>query len=124
MESIRRGLVDGGIPPDRVHWESFGANVGSISTGCEQESITALPVRFEHSLVDARWHDPEQSLWSLAREHGIEIASGCLSGVCGSCRVRLLAGEVEYDRDISIDLAANECLPCVARPKTVVTIDV
>lgn len=122
MTSIREGLVEHGISPDRVHWESFGG-VGAQPTEAKSGSAQEVSVCFKHSDVTAQWSDPEQSLWELARENDVEIPSGCLSGVCGCCRVKLLKGEVEYDREISIELADDECLACVARPRSELAID-
>ncbi|MEM8733319.1 MAG: 2Fe-2S iron-sulfur cluster-binding protein [Planctomycetota bacterium] len=122
MQSIKDGLVSMGVDADRVHWESFGG------TGAQPKTVAAgdaeaVAVRFDNSEVDAEWSDPEQTLWELARESQVEIPSGCLSGVCGCCRVKLLKGKVEYDREIKIDLAENECLTCVTRPRGEVVLD-
>ncbi len=122
MQSMRDGLQAAGVSSERVHWESFGGTVtdnGPVPDG----PVESVPVRFEHSQVDTAWSDPQQSLWELARESQVDIPSGCLSGVCGCCRVKLLSGEVEYDRQISIELADDECLTCVSRPTSPVTID-
>ncbi|QDV26983.1 2Fe-2S iron-sulfur cluster-binding protein [Aureliella helgolandensis] len=123
MESMREGLVAAGIQPDRIHWESFGG-VGSQPSSKPAGEHSAVAVRFAHSDVEVEWTDPEQSLWELARASQVEIPSGCLSGVCGGCRVKLLSGQVEYDRKISIELSEDECLTCVGRPTCAVTLDV
>lgn len=123
MESIRESLIQQGVNPARVHWESFG----SVPTGKPSQgdaSQQAIPVSFVRSDVSTHWHDPEQSLWELAREHRVEIPSGCLSGVCGSCRVQLLSGQVEYDRPVGIELGDDECLSCIARPVTECRLDI
>lgn len=123
MESVRNDLMAAGVAEQHIHWESFGSTEHPQPV-VAAEPITKLAVRFEASGVDVQWSSPDQSLWELARENQVEIASGCLSGVCGCCRVRLLAGEVAYDRELSIELADDECLACVARPKTDCRIDV
>lgn len=122
MQAIRDGLVENGVDGERVHWESFGGT-GAQPKAASEGSAEAVAVRFEHSDVDAEWSDPEQTLWELARESDVELPSGCLSGVCGCCRVKLLKGKVEYDREVSIELAEDECLTCVTRPKTEVVLD-
>lgn len=122
MESLRSGLMEAGVESERIHWESFGA-AGSQRAAKPEGMENALAVRFELSDVESQWSDPEQTLWELAREHQVEIPSGCLSGVCGCCRVKLISGEVEYDRPVSVELASDECLACVARPKTACCID-
>ena len=116
MEELRDQLVAYGIPPQRIHWESFGAQVAPSAT--ETAECETHTVRFALSDTESQWHDPDQSIWELAKANQIELPSGCLSGVCGSCRVKLVSGQVHYDRQISVELASGECLTCVARPST------
>ena len=130
MAELRGELSAAGVAAERVHWESFGSTApsqteaGRLAPSCELGEVEqALAVRFEHSQVDAAWSDPQQSLWELARQHNVDLPSGCLSGVCGCCRVKLLEGEVVYDRPVSVELAEDECLTCVARPKTACRLD-
>jgi ferredoxin-NADP reductase len=122
METVRNDLKAAGVAEQRIHWESFGSTTPTL-TVASADPTTKLTVRFEASGVEALWSSPDQSLWELARENQVEIPSGCLSGVCGCCRVRLLAGAVAYDRELSVELADDECLACVARPKTDCRID-
>jgi ferredoxin-NADP reductase len=122
MDQLRNGLVASGIRAEHVHWESFGGGAPTIAMG-EAGSAVGLQVRFDRSGIETQWNTTGQSIWELARENDVEIPSGCLSGVCGSCRVRLIQGEVAYDRKIAIELAKNECLACVAQPRTNICID-
>ncbi len=122
MEELRNSLIAAHVPAEHVHWESFGGGAPSNSID-ESGSATRRKVHFERSGVEAQWNTAGQSIWELARENDIELPSGCLNGVCGSCRVRLLQGEVSYDRKITIELPENECLACVAQPKTELRID-
>ena len=147
MAALRRDLLACGIDSQRIHWESFGS-ANPLDSAANPSTSTAIalgaahdssspgnatlaatgqsgtwPVRFEHSGVDACWSDPSQSLWELARQHRVEIPSGCLSGACGSCRVKLLAGQVHYDRPVAVELGEGECLTCIARPSTPCTLD-
>ena len=123
MNAIRDGLIERGVQEENVHWESFGGTgnqpVGVVNAG----DVKPVSVSFQSSEVETEWSDPEQTLWELARESQVEIPSGCLSGVCGGCRVKLLSGKVEYDREIKLELGDDECLTCVTRPKTEVVID-
>jgi ferredoxin-NADP reductase len=114
MEQLRDQLVACGVAPNRVHWESFGSQ--AVMPTSESMSGEAHTIQFALSDLEAEWRDPEQSLWELAKANQIELPSGCLSGVCGSCRVKLVSGKVQYDRQIGVELASGECLTCVARP--------
>jgi ferredoxin-NADP reductase len=121
MESLRAELMNAGVASKHIHWESFGGVAGTKSP--TETSPETLSVRFTHSGVELAWNDPEQSLWELARANNIELPSGCLSGVCGCCRVKLISGQVHYDRVVGAELAEDECLTCIARPKSSIAID-
>ena len=114
MEQIRSQLSASGVAANNIHWESFGSHAATNTT--DPKDFTAHAVRFELSNTMVQWQDAEQSIWELAKANQLEIPSGCLSGVCGSCRVKLISGEVEYDRQIGVELADGDCLTCVARP--------
>lgn len=122
MESLRKDLRKSGVAAERIHWESFGSHA-TLVTAPPTEVQPALAVRFQRRGIEAEWSDPQQTLWELARQHQVDIPSGCLSGVCGGCRVKLLEGQVAYDRPLAIDLPADECLACIARPKTACRVD-
>ena len=116
MEQTREQLVASGIPPEHIHWESFGSQ--SAQPLSEQSNSKIHTIRFALSNTETQWRDPDQSVWELAKANQIELPSGCLSGVCGICRVKLSSGQVQYDRQIGVELASGECLTCVARPTT------
>jgi len=125
MTAIRSQLVDSGIPAEQIHWESFGAAPSEQKTranGEAQNNSSPACVRFAHSDIDAQWQG-SQSLWELARENSVEIPSGCLNGVCGCCRVRLLQGSVSHEKPVALELGQNECLSCIAVPNGDVVVD-
>ncbi len=122
MAALRQGLEQSGSPLERLNWESFGSQSGASDVTLETPEAAA-EVRFAHSQVDTQWADPDQSIWELAQANGVEIPSGCLSGVCGCCRTRVLQGTVDHDREVVVDLADDECLACIARPSSDVVID-
>ncbi len=122
MAAIREQLAASGVPADQIHWESFGSATAQIPTDgstCEQ----SFNVQFARSGVASATTSSDQSLWELAQANDVPIPSGCLSGVCGSCKVKLLQGAIKYDRTISASLAENECLTCVARPTSDVVLE-
>jgi ferredoxin-NADP reductase len=58
---------------------------------------------------------PGQSLLEAAESAGVEIPSLCRSGACGTCRTRLVKGQIEGDSTVldEEDRAAGYILPCV-----------
>ncbi|MEO8188210.1 MAG: 2Fe-2S iron-sulfur cluster-binding protein, partial [Burkholderiaceae bacterium] len=52
---------------------------------------------------------------------GMEVPYSCTSGVCGTCRAKLVEGEVRMDRNFALDkaeVAAGFVLTCQAHPLT------
>ncbi|MGM0452403.1 MAG: 2Fe-2S iron-sulfur cluster-binding protein, partial [Thermodesulfobacteriota bacterium] len=39
----------------------------------------------------------------VAEENGIEIETECEAGVCGTCKIRLLSGEVDMEVDDGLE---------------------
>lgn len=121
MDMLRDEIIAAGVSTAHIHWESFGSAPSRAVPGGRRGD--AVSVKFQRSGVEVEHDDAEQTLWELAREHQVVIQSGCLSGVCGSCKVGLISGQVAYDCSVGIELAPNECLPCVARPTSPVVLD-
>ncbi len=68
-------------------------------------------------------HAGETLLEGLERTgHAVEYQ--CRSGYCGSCRTRLLSGEVEYLIDPIAYVANGEVLPCCSVPVGTVSLDI
>ena len=70
----------------------------------------------------------EQSLLDAAEAAGWLLPHGCRHGGCGICKCHLLAGEVEHIGDSSAlteeDRAAGVILPCTARARSALTLEV
>lgn len=136
MQSTYDGLMEWGVDPSMVHFESFGPSTvrrgdpvrGASREGSEKDaaetrqqvthSVTIHPGN--HSLTS---RDDETTLLELAEANGVPLESGCRSGQCGSCTLRLLAGQVDYTV-ADVDVAEGECLPCVAVPISEVVLEV
>jgi tetrachlorobenzoquinone reductase len=63
---------------------------------------------------------PEQSILQVLTRAGIEIARSCEQGVCGTCEVRVLEGEVDHRDSIlsAAERASNQVMmTCVSRSR-------
>ena len=86
-----------------------------------------MQVEFKISGKKARWNDTYENILELAEENGVEIETNCEVGVCGTCKVRLLSGEVDMKEDDGLDeedRQNNFILPCVAVPKTDIVLEI
>ena len=72
--------------------------------------------------------DPERSILQTAIDAGFILPYGCRNGACGSCKGKVLAGDVDYGDYQEKILTTEErskgyALFCCARPKGDVTIE-
>ena len=68
----------------------------------------------------AFWKD-QPSILDAASAAGMEVPFSCTSGVCGTCRAKVLEGDVRMERNFALDkneVAAGFVLCCQAHPMT------
>jgi ferredoxin-NADP reductase len=124
MESSRGILLDLGVVPERIMQESFGTSPPAIvsslappeASGVIQFVRTgkACPVRSGQTLLE------------VAEENGVAIPFSCRQGQCGTCKTRLLAGDVRMDAEAGLDpdsRAQGFVLTCVGRAVGAVKLD-
>ncbi len=119
MRSLYTDLTAMGIPSSRVHYEFFGAAesfsaASQVSPG-GTEAVPGVSVSFRKSEVTGNWQG-QGSLLDLAEAQGLHPPYSCRSGICQTCRCRLLAGEVAYQEQPLTPLPAGEVLVCIAEP--------
>jgi ferredoxin len=85
-----------------------------------------MKIRFEKSRQTLEWDGGFGNILDLAEANGIQLENACRAGVCGTCKVKLLSGEVYMETEDGLqdeDRKQNMILPCVAVPKTDLVID-
>jgi ferredoxin-NADP reductase/phenylpropionate dioxygenase-like ring-hydroxylating dioxygenase large terminal subunit len=122
MNSLYQGLTAMSVPPERIHYESFGP--GSVlkpviphKAASEVAGDAIARVRFAKSGIDAVWSRDKGNLLELAEEAGLAVAFGCRSGVCGTCKTAIRSGAVDYLEEPLVDRAAGEVLICCSQPR-------
>jgi carnitine monooxygenase subunit len=121
MQALYSGLTATGVQPERIHYESFGP--GTVlkpefpGRHTEDPSGAALPVKFARSGVETTWSRADGTLLELAEEVGLAPAFGCRSGICGTCKTRLISGEVDYLDEPLAELGKGEILLCCSVPR-------
>lgn len=96
-----------------------GADVGALHfERFSEPPVTAgreFRVQLARSGLDLRV-PADRSALSVIREQLPEVAYSCRQGFCGTCRVRVLSGEVEHrDRVLTGEERQREMMICVSR---------
>jgi vanillate O-demethylase ferredoxin subunit len=114
-------------PADTVHFENFAAAASPkpFLSDAELEdagdaALGGLGFQIKVASTGAVYIVPnDKSIVDVLGEHGIEIMTSCRAGLCATCKVRYLAGEVEH-RDMILDDAdhGEYLTACVSRARS------
>jgi len=129
-DDIEAGLRTAGVAAARIQVERFG--VPGVNAGPGAGAVTVQspvpPLQTTASRItvlrDGRSRSfdflpGDDNLLSAASRAGLELPFSCRSGVCATCRARVLQGEVTMARNFALapdELAAGFVLACQARP--------
>ena len=121
--AVHDELRSAGVPEQRITLESFTA-AAPATPAVTRPAGRAITVTFSPSNVTAAVQS-DQTILEAAEAAGVPIDYQCRAGVCGTCRCRLLDGQVKMDvRDAlsEKDEADGYILACQARADGDVTI--
>lgn len=129
MRAVREMLAAAGFDMAHYHQESFAAPpadpVVPPAPALEEGAATAMPIRFALSEADGECL-PDQTVLQAARAAGVRIPAACEFGLCGTCKVKKRAGEVEMSHNGGIlddEIAEGFILACCSRPLSAVEIE-
>ena len=134
-DEAEAALRAAGVPEDKIHIERFGT----------VEMLTGRPAPHEIKPGDAdsarivvirdgvsreiAYAKTDPSILDAAARAGMDVPFSCKSGVCSTCRCKLLEGKVRMDKNFALDkaeLAAGFILSCQAHaltPRVVISFD-
>ncbi|MGB3389703.1 MAG: hybrid-cluster NAD(P)-dependent oxidoreductase [Pseudaminobacter sp.] len=127
MKAVRQMLESSGFDMAHYHQESFGAPpvepvpapfADELQPASGDAVVAAVPIRFSLSEVDAECV-AGQTVLQAARASGVRIPAACEFGLCGTCKVKKVAGEVEMSHNGGIldhEIADGFILACCSRP--------
>ena len=78
-----------------------------------------VPVYFAASAKEARWAPGSGTLLELAEARGLAPEFSCRGGSCGTCKTRLVSGQVHYPNPPAELPEAGSVLICCAVPAQV-----
>lgn len=123
MNSLYAGLTGIGIRPERIHYESFGSGTVLRPQLPGRPSAERHPgqvvVKFALSGIEIPWSPEDGTLLELAEEVGLVPPFGCRSGICGTCKTRIVRGTVDYLVEPLAEHSRDEILLCCSVPHKV-----
>jgi ferredoxin len=125
MEKTRAILGELGVPPEGILQEVFGGG-GATPKPPVAQAETGFMVEFARSGKSVPVLDG-QSLLETAAGAGVVIPSACRQGRCGTCKTKLLAGDVHMTAENGLDQeskANGYVLTCVGHANGNVRLDV
>jgi ferredoxin-NADP reductase len=125
MNASRSILAGLGVKPERIRQESFGSIVPKNAKPDSIPPETGVAVEFARSGKTCIIRSG-QTILEAAEEHGVAILSSCRQGQCGTCKTKLLAGNVRMDAEEGLDpysRAEGFVLTCVGRADGAVKLD-
>ncbi len=134
MAMVRTVLASHGFDSARYHQESFGsaqADTAPAARGAMDqpaagaEPAESVPIRFVQSATAVDCLEG-QSVLQAARASGVRIAAACELGLCGTCKVKKLSGDVEMIHNGGIlddEIDQGFILACCSKPLTPLEIE-
>lgn len=126
MEQVKEQLLAQGLEKDQIKLELFAS---AMHKGPRPERATSVKgtkgcsVKVVHHGLAREFSMPKnkESVLDAALEEGIDLPYSCKGGVCGTCRAKLLEGEVDMDANYSLEdyeVARGFVLTCQSFPIT------
>jgi len=125
-DEAEAALLAAGVPEDRIHIERFGVPQQAVGAviheakpgDAEQAKITIIRDGLKREISFTK---DQPSILDAASAAGLEVPFSCTSGVCGTCRAKLVEGQVRMERNFALDkneVANGFVLTCQAHPIT------
>jgi ferredoxin-NADP reductase len=124
LDELRQMLSELGVATEQQRYELFEAAVAAASrlSAPPEPAATRADTVEVHACKSNRRAvaRPGQSLLDAVEAHGIEIPSLCRAGVCGTCRTKVVSGDVHCTANMldDEDRAGGIVLACVASAVT------
>ena len=128
-DEAEAALLAAGVAEDRIHIERFGvpqqaagavgAVVHEAKPGDAERSRVVIVRDGLRREIDFSRDQP--SILDAASAAGLEVPFSCTSGVCGTCRAKVLEGDVRMECNFALgkqEVAAGFVLTCQAHPMT------
>jgi len=127
-DEAEAALLAAGLAPERIHVERFGipdeSGPGKRAVQPPREGDAAdarVTIVRDGIAREIEFHAEQGNVLDAAAAAGLEVPFSCKSGVCCTCRAKLLEGEVRMERNFALEkheVAAGFVLTCQSHPLT------
>jgi ring-1,2-phenylacetyl-CoA epoxidase subunit PaaE len=132
-DEAEAALHAAGVPEDCIHIERFGVAQAPGAAALQAAGAVmhqAQPGDAERSRIviirdglqrEIEFSKDQPSILDAASAAGLEVPFSCTSGVCGTCRCKVMEGQVRMERNFALDkkeVEAGFVLSCQAHPLT------
>lgn len=130
MASVRQILADVGFDFAGYHEESFSFDVPIAAVPLLDAPAAPAAVGYTVEFVKSGQTvtcAPDQSVLDAALAAGMRLASACGQGMCGTCKVPLLDGDVDMNHQGGIrprEIREGKILVCCSVPRGDLRIDI
>lgn len=127
-DEAEAALLALGVPAERIHIERFGISPQAAAAGAalhapapgDADRARVVIVR-DGVRREIDFDRQQPSILDAACAAGLEVPFSCTSGVCGTCRARVVEGRVRMERCFALgkaELDAGFVLTCQSHPLT------
>jgi ring-1,2-phenylacetyl-CoA epoxidase subunit PaaE len=129
-DEAEAALLAAGVGEERIHIERFGVAPQAAGQPVGAVEHEAKPGDAERARIviirdglkrEFEFSKDDPSILDAASTAGLEVPFSCTSGVCGTCRAKLIEGQVRMTRNFALDkaeVANGFVLTCQSHPLT------
>jgi ring-1,2-phenylacetyl-CoA epoxidase subunit PaaE len=124
-DEVEAALLQLGLAPGQVHVERFGVPPEAVAapppSTADDAAQARIAIQRDGVTREVPFGPGDPSILAAAARAGLDVPYSCQSGVCATCRAKVLEGRARMDRNFALDadeLAAGFVLTCQAHPLT------
>lgn len=126
VESARKILADKGVDDAHVHHEVFHVDDGAappprVEVDASAPAEAVITVNLDGRTTRVEMPSKAETILAATLRARPDAPFSCTGGVCGTCRARVVTGEVTMDRNYALEpdeVAAGLVLACQSHPVT------
>ncbi len=134
-DEAEAALLAAGVPQECIHIERFGTvemqqgKPAPHEVRAEDADSARVTLIRDGVAREFEFSKSDPSLLDAAARAGLEVPFSCKSGVCSTCRCKLIEGQVRMDKNFALEkheVAAGYILSCQAHaltPRVVISFD-